>query len=454
MTSSSLSRRRFLRQGSFVAGALSAPNLLLGQAASPKRIQFASVGAGGQAGSDIGSMSQVANLVACCDVDRDRLAATLAKYPEAKGFGSFREMLEAMGDKVDCVIVATPDHTHYPAAMEAIKRGKHVIVQKPLVNRLWEADQLLLAARKKGVKTNMGNQGHTGEGIRRLKEWVEAGIVGRVKEIEVWTNRPIWPQGQEAVGGMKAGQAPANLDWQGWLSQCPETPFVSELHPFKWRGHLEYGSGALGDMGCHTLDGPFFACDLGEPYRIEAEVTDLTATTWPKSCRVEMRFKTKRFGEVKLTWYEGGRKPARPAGLAASEDWDKIASGFLIRGEEGELLNASDYAEIPQLLSEEKFADWRKNKMPPKSIPSALAPGNPQAELVKAIEQDKTCGSSFEYSVPLTRLCLIANLAITNPGKVLEWDAATHAVKGNAAANRWLKREAVRRGWEYSAASV
>ena len=450
----SLSRRSFLRRGSLAAGALSAPNLLLGQAANPKRIQFASIGAGGQAASDIRCMAEAATLVACCDVDRDRLAETLAKYPDAKGFGSFREMLEAMGDKVDCVIVATPDHTHYPAAMEAIKRRKHVIVQKPLVNRLWEAEQLLLAARKKRVKTNMGNQGHTGEGIRRLKEWVEAGIVGRVKEIEVWTDRPIWPQGQGAVDGMKTGQAPANLDWKGWLSQCPDIPFTSELHPFKWRGHLEYGSGALGDMGCHTLDGPFFACDLGEPYSIEAEVTELTATTWPKSCRVEMHFKTRRFGEVKLTWYEGGRKPERPAELSANEDWGKIGSGFLIRGEEGVLLNASDYAEIPQMLPDEKFADWRKNKMPRKSIPPALAQGNPQAELVKAIEQDKTCGSNFEYSVPLTRLCLIANLAITNPGKVLAWDAATHSVRGNAEANRWLKRAAVRSGWEYSAATV
>ena len=450
MNSPSLSRRRFLRQGSFVAGALSAPNLLLGQAANPKRIQFATVGAGGQAASDIGSMSQVATLVACCDVDRDRLAETLAKYPDAKGFGSFREMLEAMGDKVDCVIVATPDHTHYPAAMEAIKRRKHVIVQKPLVNRLWEADQLLLAARKKGVKTNMGNQGHTSDAVRRLKEWVEAGIVGRVKEIEVWTDRPIWPQGLGAVDGMKTGQAPANLDWNEWLSQCPDIPFTSGLHPFVWRGHFEYGSGALGDIGCHALDGPFFACGLGEPYAVEAEVAEPTASVWPKSSRVEMRFKTKLFGEVKVTWYDGGRKPGRPASLDANADWNAMSGGCILRGEEGELVNFDP----GRVLADPKCADWCKNKRPPASIEPSLAPGNPQAELVKAIEQDKICGSNFEHSVPLTRICLIGNLAVTCPGKVLEWDAAAHAIKGNAEANRWLKRAAVRPGWEYSADSV
>ena len=454
MNSPSLSRRRFLRNSSLLAGALSAPNLLLGQAANPKKIQFACVGAGGKAASDIDGMSSVANMVACCDVDEGALKSMLGKHPDAKGFKSFREMLETMGDKVDCVIVATPDHTHFPAAMEAIKRGKHVVVQKPLVNRLWEADQLLLAAKKKGLKTNMGNQGHTSEAIRRLKEWVEAGVIGKVKEIDVWTNRPIWPQGQGAVNDQKGGSVPQGLDWSLWLSQCPEVPFINNLHPFKWRGHLEYGSGALGDMGCHTLDGPFFACELGDPYRIEADVTELTETTWPKSSKVEMRFKTKRFGEVKLTWYEGGRKPERPAALPADEDWGKMGSGFLIRGEEGDLLNASDYPDIPRMLQEEKFSAWKKSKMPPKSIPSSLAPGNPQAELVKAIEQDKTCGSSFEYSVPLTRLCLIANLAITNPGKVLEWDAASNSVKNNAAANKWLKRAAVRQGWEYSAATV
>ena len=450
MTSSSLSRRGFLRRGTFAAGALSAPNLLLGQATKPKRIQFASVGAGGQAASDIGSMSEAARMVACCDVDRDRLAGTLAKYPEAKGFGSFREMLEAMGDKVDCVIVATPDHTHFPAAMEAIKRRKHVIVQKPLVNRLWEADQLLLAARKKGVKTNMGNQGHTGEGIRRLKEWVEAGIVGRVKEIEVWTDRPIWPQGQAAAGGMKAGQAPANLDWKEWLSQCPDIPFTSGLHPFVWRGHFEYGSGALGDIGCHALDAPFFACGLGEPYAVDAEVAEPTASIWPKSARVEMRFKTKLFGEVKVTWYDGGRKPERPASLDANADWDGMSNGNILRGEEGELVNFS----VERVLADGRFADWRKTKMPPARLEPSLAPGNPQAELVKAIEQDKICGSNFEHSVPLTRLCLIGNLAVACPGQVLEWDAAAHAVKGNAEANRWLRRAAVRPGWEYSAAGV
>ena len=193
-------RRTFLRNSAATAGSIFLPNLLIGQEGGVKKLNVAGIGgAGGKGESDIGIAAKGANVVAICDVDRDRLKKAQAKYPDAKMFESFREMFETMGDKIDLCTVSTPDHAHYPAAMEAIKRGKHVCVQKPLVNRIWEANQLNEAAKKKGVKTNMGNQGHTGKGIRFLKQWVSEGIVGNVKEIHVWTNRPIWPQGNEAV---------------------------------------------------------------------------------------------------------------------------------------------------------------------------------------------------------------------------------------------------------------
>ncbi len=207
-------RRGFLRKTAAATGSIFVPNLLLAQEGGAKKINVAGVGCGGKGESDIGGAAKGANIVAFCDVDSDRLKKALEKYPDAKGFSSFREMYETMGDKIDMVTISTPDHAHYPAAMEAIKRGKHVCVQKPLVNRIWEANQLHEAAKKKGVKTNMGNQGHTGEGIRLLKEWVTAGIVGNVKEIHVWTNRPIWPQGNAAKGKIVGGkEAPANLNW-------------------------------------------------------------------------------------------------------------------------------------------------------------------------------------------------------------------------------------------------
>ena len=462
-------RRGFItKTAAAAAGSFFAPNIIIAQEGGGKKLNFAGIGAGGKGESDISGAAAGANIVAFCDVDRDRLKKLQEKYPDAKTFDNFPEMFEKMGDKIDGVTISTPDHAHYPAAMEAIKRGKHVCVQKPLVNRIWEANQLHQAAKKKGVKTNMGNQGHTGEGIRLLNEWIAAGIIGNVQEIHVWTNRPIWPQGNSAKEKIKPGPLPKikvgpkgqevekelDINWSAWLAQCPEIPYTGGLHPFAWRGSLEYGAGAMGDMGCHLLDGPFWACGLGEPYKLEAECDELTDITWPKSSHVVCHFKTAKFGEVKLHWYEGGRKPERPAELEETRDWNKISGGFLIKGDGGTILNTDDYCGSPRVIPEAKFKVWLTDKAPAKSLERSLAPGNPQLELVKAIEQDKICGSNFDYSVPLTKLCLFGNLAILNPGKVIEWDSATQEIKGNPEANKALKRAAVRDGWDYSADKI
>lgn len=460
-------RRSFLRKtAAATTGSIFMPNLLFSQEGGVKKVNVAGIGAMGKGEVDLGISALGANIVAICDVDRDRLKQAAATYPDAKAFDNFPEMFDAMGDKIDMVTVTTPDHAHYPAAMEALKRGKHICVQKPLVNRIWEANQLHEAAKKKGVKTNMGNQGHTGEQIRQLKEWMGAGIVGNVKEIHVWTNRPIWPQGNEAKELMQPGPLPKvkvgpkgqqtektlDLNWSAWLAACPEVPFTNGLHPFSWRGHREYGAGAMGDMGCHLMDGPFFACDLAEPYKMEAEVQELTDTTWPKSSHVICYFKHAKYGEIKLHWYEGGLKPERPAKLEADRDWDKAKGGFLIVGEEDTILNIGDYCEHLEVVgNREKLVKFFKNT--PKTIERSLAPDKPQLELIKAIEQDKICGSNFDYSVPLTKLCLFGNLAIQNPGKVVNWDTAKQST-GDAEVDKLLKRAAYRQGWEYSADKI
>lgn len=467
------SRRDFLHNAAAVSGSVFLPNILIGQEGGGKKLNFAGIGAGGKGESDIAISAKGANIVAICDIDRDRLAKALQKYPGAKGFESFREMFEAMGDKIDGVTVSTPDHAHYPAAMEAIKRGKHVCVQKPLVNRIWEANQLHLAATKKGVKTNMGNQGHTGRGIRFLRQWIADGIVGNVKEIHVWTNRPIWPQGNEARQAYKQVPVPKLkkktqgpdgkeieietdqdlINWSAWLAACPDVPYISGLHPFAWRGHLEYGAGAMGDMGCHILDGPFWACDLGEPFKMEAECDELTDVSWPKSSHVVCHFKTEKFGHIPLHWYEGGRKPERPALLEDTRDWSKMKGGFLIIGDQGTILNTDDYCGSPRLIPETKMSAFLGGKPPELEIEPSLAEGEPQLELIRAIEQDKVCGSNFDYSVPLTKLCLLGNLAILNPNKAVAWDAAKQST-GNADFDKHIKRAAYRPGWEYSAENV
>ncbi len=230
------SRRTFLKTAALSSAALYFPHVVRGQ--GPKKLQFAGIGVGGKGKADIANAAAGAEIVALCDVDRSRLDAARQFYPEARMFEDFREMFQAMGDKIDGVTVSTPDHSHFPAAMEAIRLGKHVCVQKPLVNRVWEAEQLLKASRDKKVLTNMGNQGHLIEGIRQLKEYLELGIIGRVKEIHVWTNRPIWPQGSKAKTSMVATTPPSTLNWQAWLAQCPDAEYVPGLHPFAWRAHL------------------------------------------------------------------------------------------------------------------------------------------------------------------------------------------------------------------------
>lgn len=447
-------RRDFLSKSALATGSLFVPNIFLGQDAVAKNINVAGIGgAGGKGESDVGISAKGANIVAICDVDRNRLKKAGEKYRDAKLFESFREMFDVMGDKIDMCTVSTPDHAHYPAAMEAIKRGKHVCVQKPLVNTIWEANQLHQAAQKKGVKTNMGNQGHTGDMIRIFRQWIQAGAIGNVKEIHVWTNRPIWPQGNDAKAKYLSKDVPDFLNWEAWLAATPQVPYIDGLHPFAWRGNLQYGAGAMGDMGCHLLDGPFWACDLGEPYKIEAECDELTDVSWPKSSHAQFHFKTPKFGEVVLHWYEGGRKPERPAELGPDRDWDKIKGGFLVRGDEGVFLDTSDYCQGPRLLPEEKFQAFLGGKKPQLELPQSLAPGEPQLELIRAIQQDKICGSNFDYAVPLTKLCLIGNLALRNPGKVLEWDSAGQKTNDEAA-NKLLKRAAYREGWEYSAEMI
>ncbi len=444
-------RRDFLKSSAFTAGAVFFPNLLLGQA--PKKLQFAGIGVEGKGKADIARAAEGSEIIALCDVDRSRLQKAKALYPNAKVFEDFREMFQAMGNQIDGVTVTTPDHSHFPAAMEAIKHGKHVCVQKPLVNRIWEANQLLEASRKKGVLTNMGNQGHLTEGIRLLKEWLAAGAIGRVKEIHVWTNRPIWPQGNKASEIMVPSAAPDFLNWESWLAQCPSTAYVPGLHPFSWRAHREYGAGAMGDMGCHLLDGPFWACELGEPLRVEASSEELTNITFPSKSTIECHFKSPLFGDVKLVWYDGGIKPDRPMDLDPDLDWEKMKGGCIYKGEDGMLICPGDNSANPRILPAARQAAFLASKNPARQLERA-AVTTPQLELVQAIEKNIQCGAHFEYAVPLTRVCLIGNIAATFPGKPLYWDSKEQQFRDNPAANKLLKREKVRAGWDYSAASI
>ena len=466
------SRRSFVK-GMGLAGIMSTgvfPNLLLAKGAS-KKVAVACIGVGGKGASDASGAAKDNEIVAICDVDSKNLAKAVEKYPNAKTFTDFRKMLDEV-KSIEAVTVTTPDHAHYPAAMHAIGLGKHVCVQKPLTNTLWECRQLHLGARKKGVITQMGNQGHTFDDNRKVKEWIAAGAIGKVKEVHVWTNRPIWPQGKSAI--IKPNQkVPESLDWEHWLAATPDAPYSDTIHSFKWRGFLDYGAGAFGDMGCHLIDPPSMALGLGVPSFVTAtQVDDLTDIAWPTGSIVKMEFPGNAHGNITLTWYEGKKPDGKPylpdfpevidmkeafaKGTAkkpnAKQEIAISAGGWMIIGTEGVMLNKSDQAHDPQIWPKKRHEQVVAQNIA-KTEPRSVTPGNPQQEWTEAIKAggEFPYAGHFDYSAPLTELTLIGGLAMRFAGKRLEWDSKALKVVNIAEANAFIKRKAYRKGYEYSA---
>lgn len=275
------------------------------------KMNIALIGVGGIGSLTISTLKKCpeARISALCDVDDTRIAGGAKEYPNAPKFRDFRRMLDKMDKEIDGVAISTPDHMHFPIAAWALKAGKHVFCQKPLVRTVWEARKLREIASKSGLITQMGNQGHTNDGWRVIKEWYDAGIIGKIEEIHCWTNRPVWPQGfskrppEEAV--------PASLDYKLWLGVAPQAPYSPRSTHFNWRGYRDYGTGAGGDMACHILDASYSAFELGLPYRISGEATEYTDISWPKQTTAHLEFRNPRGvkGKIMLNWYDGGRKP-------------------------------------------------------------------------------------------------------------------------------------------------
>ena len=452
------SRRSFLKGFTVTtAGGIILPNLLLRADETPagRKLGVACIGVGGKGRSDMEAAAKENEIVAICDVDANALAKAAEKFPNAKQYRDFRKMLDEV-KSIEAVTISTPDHAHFPAAMHAIALGKHVCVQKPLVNTLWEARELHLAAKKKGVITQMGNQGHTYDDNRKLKEWLDAGVVGKIKEIHVWTNRPIWPQGNAV--SFKPGEVPANLDWQQWLAATPDHAFSPDIAPFKWRGFIEWGAGAIGDMGCHNIDPLFYALDLGLPHSVEADTRELTDIAWPAGGTIRYLYKNHpRVGDLTVTWYEGKNAdgtqnlPAVPPELGEV----KFGSvGFLIIGTEGVIYNQKDQCKDPQIFPEKRRAEFLANP-PAEKYPRSPKAGAPQEEWTLAIKNGKPFPfmSQFDYSVPLTELCLIGGLAMRCRQRI-QWDSAKLEAVGLPEAQKYIKRAAYRAGWEYSAAKI
>ncbi|MEO6001779.1 MAG: Gfo/Idh/MocA family oxidoreductase [Opitutus sp.] len=420
------------------------------------KIRIAQIGCGGKGFSDI-MAHRDEEVVALCDIDWEgkpdpwskepepklsNVKKLMAQFPQAKRYTDFRKMLLEMDDQIDAVGIATPDHMHFLPAYMAIMMGKHVYVQKPLTQTVGEARELLRVARLNGVCTQMGNQGHAGEGIRLVKEWYNAGVIGDVTDVAIWTNRPIWPQGM--TEWPKADPVPPGLDYESFLGRAPERPFSTEVHPFKWRGYHDYGCGALGDMACHLMDAAFWTLDLGAPSTVELKRLDGPSNiAFPKAAIVEYQFPARgNKPPVKLTWHEGGLKPAKPEQMEAKRELAQ--GGQLLVGTKATVYDGNDYCNSPRIVPEDLHRKLAPT-FPPKTIPR-VPEGNPHKEWTAAIRagNPRGAGSNFEYSVPFTEMVCLGTLSIL-VGKKFTWDGA--AMKTDLPEANKLLYPTYRHGW-------
>ncbi len=450
-----INRRHFIYTSALAAGALA--TVLPGCMTRPNykspngKLNIAGIGTNGRAAEDLKGVSGE-NIVALCDVDANSLANALKTYPGARPYTDYRVMLEKE-KTIDAVTVAVPDHHHAPAAIRAIRAGKHVYVEKPLTHTVWEARQLTLAAREHHVATQMGNQGHSQEGIRELCEMIWAGAIGQVRTVHCWTDRAKgwWPQGMLRPSG--SDPIPAYLDWDKWLGKAPERPYLHEwpeklqteyaksvYHPFSWRGWWDFGCGATGDMACHIMDCPEWALKLGPPDTVEMVSASERVPEMPPLESI-LRYEFPARGELppcSLLWYDSGQLPPKPAEMEAEKMEE---NGILFIGDKGKIITGV-YGENPRLLPESSMADYKR---PPKTIPR-VPENSPHKDWIRACKGGPPACSNFDISGPFTEWVLLGNLAI-RLGKKLQWDSENLRVTNVPEAEELIKGT-YRQGWE------
>ncbi|HPY50918.1 MAG TPA: Gfo/Idh/MocA family oxidoreductase, partial [Sedimentisphaerales bacterium] len=355
-----ISRRRFMSHAAAVAAFTVVPRHVLGgprRIAPSEKLNIAGIGVGGRGGDDLQGVESE-NIVALCDVDWQSAAGAFRRYPNARKYRDFREMLDKEGDGIDAVVVATPDHVHAVASMAAIKKGKHVYCEKPLTRTIHEARALTLAAREAKVATQMGNQGMAFEGNRLIKEWIWDGAIGDVREVHVWSDRPThqgklplwWAQGIERPTDTPA--VPDHLDWDLWLGPAPYRPYHPAYVPFRWRGWWDFGSGGLGDMGIHNLAPVFSALKLGAPTSVHASSTAVYEETLPLASTVHYEFPARGdMPPVTVHWYDGGLIAARPPELEDGRELPR-EDGLVFVGDRGTMLVTGWGGNSPRLIPE------------------------------------------------------------------------------------------------------
>ncbi len=469
-------RRQFLETaalagaGFWAAGGLEAKP----SSAASEKLNIACIGVGGKGSSDTDHAGNHGEVVALCDIDENHLNGKAKKFPQAKKFTDYRKLFDELGKSIDAVTVSTADHTHAHASILAMRMGKHVYCQKPLTHSVYEARLMRETARKNKVCTQMGNQGTAENGLRQAVEIIQAGVIGAVKEVHVWTNRPIWPQGMDAimrvpaareaalaalwgksVGEFKDETPPKHIHWNEFLGPATFRPYASIYPSFSWRGWWDFGTGAIGDMACHTANMAYMALKLGLPTSVVAEeVQELNPQTGPTGARAVLTFPEREgLPGVKFTWHEGidgSRrrylpKPQLFHGEAVAD------SGSLLVGEKGILYSPDDYGASFKFLGKNAKDLQEEAKKVQQSLPrNGKGDDGMKAEWVQAIRNNKpeTAMSNFDYASMLTEAILLGNVAMrAGKGTKLEYDAETGKIKNVQSANQFLKRE-YRKGWE------
>jgi len=439
-------RNKTITRRDFMGGAAAAmaftfvPGHVLAQPPSGK-LNVAAIGAGGMgAGNTRACAAAGANIVALCDVDWEKADESFKRFPDAKKYKDFRKMLDTE-KSIEAVIVATPDHFHTVASMAAMRRGKHVYCQKPLTRLVSEARALTEAARKYKVVTQMGNQGHSGNGVRDICEWIWDGAIGEIREVHAWTNRPVWPQGIDRPKG--EDPVPDTLDWDLWIGPAPKRPYVKGVYnPFSWRGWWDFGGGALADMACHVLDPVFWALKLKYPTSVEASCTPVNDETFPLASIVHYEFPAREgMPAVKVHWYDGGLKPEKPEALGDMKI-GQAASNVLFIGSKG-VLRCGEYGDDPHLFPLSLMKEYKRPAQTLKRITTSH-----EGNWIEACKTGGQATSNFDYAGPLTEMVTMGNLAIRreNVGKKLEWDGANMRVTNDEKANDYVQMH-YREGW-------
>lgn len=408
--------------------------------AASSRLQHAAVGVSGQGGSDLGQIhsSGLVDVVALCDIDSANLAAAAEKYPGARLYRDWREMLEAEDRRIDSVSVGIPDHMHAPVAMTALRAGKHVYCEKPLTHEVYEARRLTLIARRKRVATQMGNQIQSHEFYRTAVHWLREGAIGKVKEWHSWSAAIYTNDDKKRPAG--SDPIPETLDWDRWLGTAPERPYKEKIyHPFWWRVYRDFGGGATGDFGCHIFDPVFTALGIGAPYTISCEVESVSDEVWPGWTIGHYVFPGTPLTAGKIihaTWMDGGKKPEPGLSPHLPNGHELPPSGSMLIGEDGTMI--IPHVGPPEMYPLTNFQNYPKPELEPK---------NHYHDFVNAALGNGTTGSNFDYAGPLTEAVLLACIAGRFPGQTLEWNAKRMRFDNHSEANRYLRRK-YRDGWD------